>query len=104
MKVTISERDKFFGWDYQDQEKVIFRSKGVDIIIGEHPPGVFFEGSQIFGQKNKGSQILRGILKGSQINFKVWPNFFSKSPLSWKLLIQISQKLLQFQRSKKPIK
>ena len=35
---------------------------------------LFFLGggqSQIFGQENKGSQIFRGKLKGSQINFKV---------------------------------
>ena len=26
-------------------------TKGVDIINGEHPLGVFFKGSQIFGEK-----------------------------------------------------
>ena len=46
-------------------------SKGVNIIDGEYPPGVFFKGSQIFGQENKGSQIFKGKFKGSQINFKV---------------------------------
>ena len=45
--------------------------RGLDIINGEYPPGLFFKGSQIFGQKNKGSQIFRGKFKGSQINFKV---------------------------------
>ena len=47
------------------------QSKGAAIINGEYPPGVFFKGSQIFGQKNKGSQIFRRKFKGSQINFKV---------------------------------
>ena len=45
--------------------------KGVDIINGEYPPGVFFKGSQMFGQKNKGSQIFREKYEGSQINFRV---------------------------------
>ena len=49
----------------------LFDTKGVDIINGEYPPGVFFEGSQIFEEKNKGSQIFRRKFKGSQINFKV---------------------------------
>ena len=35
-----------------------FSYKGVDIINGEYPPGVFLKGSQIFGQKNKGRNIL----------------------------------------------
>ena len=48
----------------------------MDIINGEYPPGVFFKGSQIFGQKNKGSQIFRGKFKGSEINFKDFPFFF----------------------------
>ena len=48
----------------------------MDIINGEYPPGVFFKGSQIFGQKKKGSQIFRREFKGSQINFKVCPIFF----------------------------
>ena len=39
--------------------------QGVDIINGQYPPGVFFKGSQIFGQKNKGSQIFRRKFKGS---------------------------------------
>ena len=38
----------------------IFKAfKGVDIINGEYPLGVFFNGSQIFGEKNKGSQNLK---------------------------------------------
>ena len=41
--------------------------KGVEIINGECPPGVFSKGSQTFGQKNKGSQIFLGKSKGSQI-------------------------------------
>ena len=49
----------------------LFDTKGVDIINGEYPPGVFFEGSQIFEQKNKGSQLFRRKFKGPQINFKV---------------------------------
>ena len=32
----------------------ISKSKGVDIINGDYPPGVFFKESQIFGQKNEG--------------------------------------------------
>ena len=36
---------------------ISYMDKGADIINGEYPPGVFFKGSQIFGQKNKGSQI-----------------------------------------------
>ena len=45
------------------------------IINGEYPPGVFFKGSQIFWRK----------FKGSQINFKVWPNPFAKFPFFWKI-------------------
>ena len=49
---------------------------GVDIINGQYPPGVFFQGSQIFGQENKESQIFRGKSKGSQINFIDLPKVF----------------------------
>ena len=51
------------------QYQIHMGSKGVDIINREYPPGVFFKGSQIFGQENKGSQIFTRKCKGSQINF-----------------------------------
>ena len=38
--------------------------KGVDIFNGEYPPGVFFKGSQIFGQKIRGFKFLGENLRG----------------------------------------
>ena len=51
----------------------------MDIINGEYRPGVLFKGSDIFGQKNEGSQIFRRKFKESQINFKISPIFFKIS-------------------------
>ena len=53
----------------------------MDIINGEYPPGVFFKGSQIFGQKIKGSQIFRRKFNGSQMYISKFANFFFKIPI-----------------------
>ena len=74
----------------------------MDTINGEYPPGVFFRGSQNFGQKNKGSQIFRRKFKGSQINFKSLTNF-SKFPFFEETDPNIA-KIVTIQKSEQPIK
>ena len=62
------------------------------IINGEYSPGAFFKDNS--RTKNKGSQIFRRKLKGSQINFKVWPNFFKISIFLEDTVIQTFEGLI----------
>ena len=73
----------------------------MDIINREYPPGVFFKGSQIFGQKNKGSEIfrrkfkirgLKSISKFEQIFFKI-SIFLEDTDPNIEKIVTISKKM-----------
>ena len=51
----------------------------MDITNGAYPPGVFYKGSQIFGQKIRGLKILGGNLRGLKSISKFDRNFFKIS-------------------------
>ena len=61
-------------------------NKGVGIIIGEYPPGVFFKGSQIFGQKIRSLKFLEENLRGLKSVSKFDQFFFQN--FYWKIQIQ----------------
>ena len=79
-------------------------TKGVDIINRKYPPGVFFKGSQIFGQKNKGlkslGENLRGpksISKFDQIFYKISIFFLEDTdtdPNIWKFYTFLISKIV----------
>ena len=50
--------------DFAKQHLSLGRKKTIANKKNVYPPGVFFKGSQIFGQKNKGLKFLREILRG----------------------------------------
>ena len=62
--------------------ELILKYLGVDIINEEYPPGVFFKGSQIFGQKIKGLKFLGENLRGLKLISKFDHNFFKISIFS----------------------
>ena len=68
------------------------------MIKGEYPPGVFFKGSQIFGQKIRGLKFFVENLRGLKSILK-FDLFFQNFPfLEDTDPIQTSKKSLQFQK------
>ena len=61
-------------------------SKGVDIMNGEYPPGVFLRGLKISDEKIRGLKFLRENLRGLN-QFQSLTTFFSKFPLIFEGLI-----------------
>ena len=74
--------------------------RGWTLLLGNTRPDCFY-GVSNFREK-KGLKFLGENLKGLK-SISKFDQISSKSPFSWKLQIQISQKSLQFQKSEKPI-
>ena len=66
-------------------------------LFGEYPPGVFFKGCQIFGEKIRGLKFLGENLRGLK-SISKFDQIFSKFPFFWKIQIQTSQKSSQFHK------
>ena len=77
--------------------------RGWKLLIGNTRPECFLRGLKFSGKKIRDLKFLGLNLRGLKSISKFDQIFFNTS-IFWKIQIQTSQNLLQFQKSEKPIK